>query len=275
VYGSPAEGIFLNGSSGAEVYGNTLEDNTILNSGDCGILVWGAVNNQIKSNTVKNCFFGIYLYVEATLNSIEQNNVSDTSDAGIILDFCGPDNVVVRNSISNSGLSGTIYDAGIVLNFCSENQIVSNYVSNSQISIFNSGTNNNLIYHNSFIDNNIQTDRISPSSDIWDNGCEGNFWSNYNGTDLDNDGVGDTHLPWEGVDSCPLMNVYWNSCDINHDLKVDFRDIGSSARAFRTVPSDTWWNPHADITGPGGIPDGKVDMRDISPIAKHFGERYP
>jgi hypothetical protein len=22
------------------------------------------------------------------------------------------------------------------------------------------------------------------------------------------------------------MNVYWNPCDINHDLKVDFKDIG-------------------------------------------------
>jgi parallel beta-helix repeat protein len=275
VYGSPAEGIFLNGSTGAEVYGNTLEDNTIMNSEDCGILVWGADNNHIKSNTVKDCYFGIFLYLETSLNSIELNNVSDTPDAGIILDLCGSDNVVVRNDISNSGLSGGIYDAGIVLNFCSDNQIVSNYISNSQTSIFDSGTNSNLIYHNSFIDNNIQTDRISPSNDIWDNGCEGNYWSNYNGTDLDNDGVGDTYLPWEAVDNYPLMNVYWNPCDINHDLKVDFRDIGPSARAFGTVPGDTWWNPHADITGPDGVPDGKVDMRDLSLIAKHFGERCP
>jgi parallel beta-helix repeat protein len=275
VYGSPEEGIFLNGSSGAEVFGNTLEDNTIMNSGDCGILVWGAVNNYIKSNTVKNCYFGIFLYLEASLNSIEQNIVSDIPDAGIILDLCGPYNVVVHNDVTNNGLSGGIFDAGIVLNFCSDNQIVSNYISNSQIGIYNSGTNNNLIYHNSFINNNIQTDRISLSSDIWDNGCEGNYWSNYNGTDLDKDGVGDTLLPWEKMDNCPLMNVYWNPCDINHDLKVDFRDIGPSARAFGTAPGDTWWNPHADITGPDGIPDGKVDMRDISLIAKHFGERYP
>jgi nitrous oxidase accessory protein len=275
VYGSPAEGIFLNGSTGAEVYGNTLEDNAIMNSEDCGILVWGADNNYIKNNTVKNCYFGIFLYLEASLNRIEQNIISDIPDAGIILDFCGPDNVVVRNDISNCGLSGGIFDAGIVLNFCSDNQIISNYISNSQISIFNSGTNGNLIYHNSFIDNNIQTDHISLSSDIWDNGCEGNYWSNYNGSDLDNDGVGDTYLPWEAVDNFPLINVYWSSCDINHDLKVDFRDIGRSAKAFGTVPGDTWWIPHADITGPDGVPDGKVDMRDISLIANHFGERYP
>jgi len=88
--------------------------------------------------------------------------------------------------------------------------------------------------------------------------------------------LGDTFLPWEGVDNCPLVNVYWNPSDINHDLKVDMRDIGISAEAFGTIPGDTLWNPHADITGPEPlVPDGKVGKRDISLVAKHFGEHYP
>jgi hypothetical protein len=63
--------------------------------------------------------------------------------------------------------------------------------------------------------------------------------------------------------------------DINHDLKVDMRDVGRSARAFNTRPGDARWDPQADITGPEPlIPDGRVDMRDISLIAKHFGENY-
>jgi hypothetical protein len=63
---------------------------------------------------------------------------------------------------------------------------------------------------------------------------------------------------------------------LNHDLKVDMKDIGASARAFSTLPGDTLWNPHADITGPEQlVPDGKVDMRDISLVVVHFGERYP
>jgi hypothetical protein len=36
------------------------------------------------------------------------------------------------------------------------------------------------------------------------------------------------------------------------------------------------WNPHADITGPEQlVPNGKVDIRDISPVARHFEEYYP
>ena len=76
------------------------------------------------------------------------------------------------------------------------------------------------------------------------------------------------------TENYPLMNRYWNPCDINHDLKGDMKDIGSSARAFGTVPGDSLWNAHADIAGPEYlIPDSKVDMRDISLIARHFGEK--
>jgi hypothetical protein len=64
--------------------------------------------------------------------------------------------------------------------------------------------------------------------------------------------------------------------DINADMKVDMKDIGTVARAFGTVPGDLDWNPDADITGLEYlIPDSKVDMRDVGLTARHFGETYP
>ncbi len=142
--------------------------------------------------------------------------------------------------------------------------------------VYSSG---NAFYHNNFINNTVQVDDwISEYPDFWDNGCEGNYWSDYHGVDLDlySDGIGDILLPWEGVDNYPLMNVYWNPCDINHDLEVNRTDIDISAKAYGTRPGDTLWNPHVDITGRESlVPDGKVDMRDISLIARHFREHYP
>lgn len=36
---------------------------------------------------------------------------------------------------------------------------------------------------------------------------EGNYWSDYSGEDLNGDGVGDTNIPWEGLDNFPLVQL--------------------------------------------------------------------
>jgi hypothetical protein len=76
--------------------------------------------------------------------------------------------------------------------------------------------------------------------------------------------------------------VWWDCCviadsyigletprvlDINGDGKIDMKDISYVARRFACLPSDPLWDSAADING-----DGKIDMKDISTIARHFGE---
>jgi hypothetical protein len=58
------------------------------------------------------------------------------------------------------------------------------------------------------------------------------------------------------------------------DGKCDVRDVSLVARYFgQNVPPAP---PNCDITGPIiGIPDGKIDVRDISLVARHFGETDP
>ena len=55
------------------------------------------------------------------------------------------------------------------------------------------------------------------------------------------------------------------------DGKVDIRDISLVAKHFDTVAGGPNWDPVCDLTGPNGVPDGKVDIRDISLVAKAFG----
>jgi len=78
---------------------------------------------------------------------------------------------------------------------------------------------NNSLYGNSIIDNALQYyddwyhQPFNPkalSVNIWDNGTTGNYWSDYNGTDNDGDGIGDTPyiIGEDNQDNHPLMNKF-------------------------------------------------------------------
>jgi hypothetical protein len=73
------------------------------------------------------------------------------------------------------------------------------------------GAHDNIIYYNNFINNtkNVYNEVVMavPAVSIWDNDAVGNYWSDYNGTDANNDGIGD--IPYvideNNQDNHPLM----------------------------------------------------------------------
>ena len=72
-------------------------------------------------------------------------------------------------------------------------------------------SNNNMIYHNNFI-NNINT--FDECGNTWDNGrlFGGNYWEDYQGTDSNNDGIGDIPNSIQGggcQDHYPFI-YFWN-----------------------------------------------------------------
>jgi len=87
----------------------------------------------------------------------------------------------------------------------------------------------------------------------------------------------DTFLQDSDLNSIPLTIIQGSlavladpvgrATDVNHDGKVDMKDLGLVCRVFNTSPEDPNWNPACDVNH-----DGKVDMKDIGLVARDFGK---
>lgn len=172
------------------------------------------------------------------------------------------------------------------------NHLVSNTFQDNKVGIRLENSVENTVFHNTFIDNTRQViiRRYEGSwntsyANFWDDGTEGNYWSNYrerypNATDSNGDGIWDTPyiIDAQNKDHHPLTSPYpyWKDpspCDLNRDMKVDLQDINIAISAFGSHPRTPNWNPNADLTGSAHQePDNKVDMRDLGLIAKSYTE---
>ena len=57
--------------------------------------------------------------------------------------------------------------------------------------------------------------------------------------------------------------------DVNHDSKVDGKDLSIISKAFGSVPGSPTWNSIADLNQ-----DGKIDGKDIGITSQNFGKTY-
>ncbi len=220
---------------GINVYssGNMIIGNTI-NKFVYGIYIKDDINghiftrNNISNNEVSNCTYGIYVRANAKNNIIFNNDIIDNLE-GINLYYC-VNNSIVDNYVSSNTVYG-IYinlnsDGNIVTrNVCTENrygirfkgvsynEIYLNRLERNELGLYSCcGSSFNIIYKNTCIDNEKHSSDAFYNS--WDNGAVGNFWDDYNGTDSDGDGIGDTPYPipdGDNEDRYPLMESWNNS----------------------------------------------------------------
>ena len=190
-----------------------------IRGGNYGIDI-ASFGNKIFNNIVKNNVYGIYQTLFAPSNSLIYDNIIENNNFGL----CCDGNIIKNNVITlNRGIySGygldcghsIVYNNSITENYCGislnrvsdwNNLFVSNTIANNKIGIsVGIVSTPNVVYHNNFINNDAQIEGTS-SNVIWDNGAEGNYWSDYQGKDFNGDGIGDTLIPHLGVDKYPLV----------------------------------------------------------------------
>jgi parallel beta-helix repeat protein len=205
-------GIDLGGGSN-----NTVIGNSITNSNSWGITV-SSLNNTVSENYLSNNGDGISI-TSASNITMAGNKISN-SKTGINLE-ASSDNYLVGNTITNNtcGINLTRQqDMGFVMlpfgpsvgEGSLRNNVSGNLISGSAVGVQLDHSSDNTFVHNSFINNTNQTHNFGDSTNTWDNGTEGNHWSDYNGTDSDGDGVGDTPyiIDENNQDNYPLMNPY-------------------------------------------------------------------
>lgn len=54
--------------------------------------------------------------------------------------------------------------------------------------------------------------------------------------------------------------------DVNGDGRVDLKDIALVARHFGSTPGQPTWDARCDLNG-----DGQINMLDLAILARHFG----
>ena len=213
------DGIFFETSSL-----NVLRNNTIAGS-NYNLKIWGetfsdCVNDVDGSNTVdgKRIYYwinkqdmtvpldaGFVAVINCT--SITVQNLSLTKNWHGVLLLSTTNSTITRNNVTNNMF-------GIWVIMSSNNNITSNNIAENGCGIHFRVSSSNSIHHNNFFDNTQQVSTLYSVND-WDDGVEGNYWSNYeqrypNATELDDSGIWDTPYVIDEInqDNYPIVTEF-------------------------------------------------------------------
>ena len=209
--------------------GNSILEN-ILNQNNRSVELINSNNNIITKNNITGALVSGISLDGSSGNIISKNNISDlVNGIGSLMLWQSSNNTVFRNLL----FGGNLF---LMVN-CSQNTFSENFVMDSNNGVLVGDSSNNIFYKNYFI--NIKENPVSDqantpdffSDNIWDNGFEGNYWSEYVGEDHDNDNIGDSvfFLYGENIDNFPLLN--YPKISINPENIIEETD--SSSQTFK------------------------------------------
>lgn len=218
----------------AEVSSYVLIENNNFTKINGPAIACNGTNITIKANTLTDISDGIDggIALQGSSNTITDNKII-TASPSIKLGSANS-NIIARNHITGSiafvsSSNNQIYQNNLTdirLIFSSNNTFSGNVMANTlgyDTIALDQGTVNNTFYANTF-PANCSVRFQDAGTTFWDNGTIGNYWANYDATDSNWDGIGDSPyiisaVKWDnsirgdvsfvaGQDNYPLMNPY-------------------------------------------------------------------
>jgi len=191
--------IYISEKGKANISGFTIKKG---GDNDAGISIHSN-NNTITGNNISDNNYGIYS-THSQYNNFSQNTLLSNSDYGMYLYTTSDHNVIFGNVFSAN-------PCGLRIKGSKYNEVSRNlFTDNQQGMYFCCGARLNIVFYNVFSNNSIWNGDDQVGSNQWDNESigKGNYWDDYNGTDADGDGIGDTPytVSSRGQDNYPLMN---------------------------------------------------------------------
>src|SRR3989441_8924994 len=216
---------------GVQLYSTTMSrilENSAIGDEEAGFFLWNSNNNTISSN--KSSFSGDgFRLLDSSNNTLLLNAAINNVNAGFQLDGDGAagNNTLDSNLAEENG-------NGVLMVVSLNDTVRSNTVEDSTtVGIFMEESTGYLIYNNAFI--NCRNAEDSGSLGSWNitktegtnivggGILSGNYWSDYNGTDIDGDGLGDSPYLIQlrygypsSIDYLPLVS----SATLRHQVKV-------------------------------------------------------
>jgi parallel beta-helix repeat protein len=248
VLNNEGEGIYLHAHNGGVSMDNVIDDCEVTGNFYSGIVSSSSHINTISNSTISTNLNDGVLLLSSSSATIYHNTISSNSGMGINLSSQSKKNTVDNNLIESNDNDGILIMDDSNGNLITHNDITTN----SNVGLKITGATGNLIHHNNFNSNtqNAYDDTVALNN--WDDGSEGNYWSDYAGFDDNGDGFGEDPyvVPGGGSrDWHPFMN-----------------------------PLDLWWEPSFEIPLSAGwnlisIPYVQTDT-SVSAVLSSISDNY-
>lgn len=212
---------------------NQLSNNVISETRD-GIYVQSSPRNTMNGNVVSGVRYGLH-FMSSDDNHFQGNNFHDNVAGAAIMYSRG---IELRQNafVHNRGFSSF----GILFQDCRECITEENLIANNATGIFAEALRNSVFQRNTISENDVAAqifgssehnvftrnnfiDNISPlqmigksTSTAWSDETAGNYWSDYDGYDMNGDSIGDVPFKIQNIfqyleGSYPRIRIYLNS----------------------------------------------------------------